>query len=85
MGFSLPYPGFDPRSGHSKMPIDANYSTALQGLIDSEDKRFPYSDEHLSVLLQDKGLLSNRRKVSDCRKKLKIGSSYQRCIRGVKR
>lgn len=53
----------------------------LKELIESEDKKHPYTDERLAQLLKEKGFNISRRTVVKYREQLNIGNSNQRKTR----
>jgi RNA polymerase sigma-54 factor len=63
----------------SGVPVSATAVKArLQVLLDSETHSSPLSDEELSGLLQELGILAARRTVAKYRESLGIGSSAER-------
>lgn len=50
----------------------------IKELINSEDKNKPYSDDQLTVLLNEEGILAARRTVTKYRESQNIASSFQR-------
>lgn len=51
---------------------------AILDLIDKEDKNFPLSDEKISLLLKEKGIICARRTVAKYRTLLQMGNTQQR-------
>ena len=51
---------------------------ALNKIIESEDKKHPYSDESISGKLKDQGIPCARRTVAKYRRELQIGNALQR-------
>lgn len=55
-----------------------NIKATLKEIVESEDKKAPYSDDMLSKLMKEKGYPIARRTVSKYREQLAIPSAKQR-------
>jgi RNA polymerase sigma-54 factor len=60
------------------MISNANVKDVLAGIIAQEDKNNPYTDEHLSRLLSDKGIKIARRTVLKYREQMNIPAAKYR-------